>query len=384
MILDHIDEWGEKAVDYLDGRLDSAETAAVEQHLADCPACASRMSAQRKVVEFLRSSEEASPPDDLENRVLGQFPREAPVGESPARRKAGAPSLWRRFRPWIPVTACVLAVFAGMVAYGLVHESHSSGRQVTANLPKHGAVQTTALNTQMRSSTDDSKGSSSGANGRKQTGTTAPAINDKNSMVSAMKLATQPVFVSFQAPSANSATVSPTTTTASSPDSSGASLNQAGSADQTATTATTVQSVTTATLSTDEVQSLVSQLGDLTGLTQLSSDQSVGGPTFAFYVSKDQLGPLLDLLYRIKNSEDVDLTLRTEPDASYAANVGTIVRRKAELPVLEAEGIPQPAASQYRFTTSTLAPTDDGLSLSSAKTPDSDGSHVLVVVSIDN
>lgn len=384
MILGHIDEWGEKAVDYLDGRLDSAEKAAVEQHLAECPACANRMSAQQGIIEFLRLSAEASPPDELRDRVFSEFPTEALISESSSRRKADNTSLRRRFRPWIPVTATVLVLFAGVVAYGLVHDSPSSTDRVASNLQGNASAQSTVFESASeKASAGDSQSAGAGDNGKNKQTTATTAIKDKKGMVTAMKTATQPVFVSFQAPSDNGGAAVTTTTAASTNSSAVTSQLQTSAANQTATTVMTAESITTPSLSSDQVKTLVAELGDLTGLEELSSDESVGGPTFAFFVKKDQLEPLLDLLYSIKSS-NVDLALRTQPDTTWADKVGTILQRKAELPVLRAEDVPAPAVSKYSFTTSTLAPKNDAQALSKVKTPDSDGTHVLVIISIGN
>ena len=81
----HVDDWAEVAVDYLDGRLDPETRLAVESHLAGCPDCAARLRRQQSVVRFLQETALDDPPEDLEYRAIGEMVFPSPGGQPLAR-----------------------------------------------------------------------------------------------------------------------------------------------------------------------------------------------------------------------------------------------------------------------------------------------------------
>jgi len=60
--------------DYVDGTLDAATRAAVERHLAGCPACAELARDSAAAVRFLGRAAEVEPPAELVNRILFAAP----------------------------------------------------------------------------------------------------------------------------------------------------------------------------------------------------------------------------------------------------------------------------------------------------------------------
>jgi anti-sigma factor RsiW len=68
----HVDDWAEVAVDYLDGRLDEPTKLAVEDHLSGCPDCAARLRRQQYVVSFVQDTVLDEPPEDRSTGPLGR------------------------------------------------------------------------------------------------------------------------------------------------------------------------------------------------------------------------------------------------------------------------------------------------------------------------
>jgi anti-sigma factor RsiW len=105
---------------YLDGELDPAGRARVEEHLASCAACRATLEAFSKVRELLREPGPAAPPDELaQRRALREI----------LRSRAPEP-VWRR--PVVlpaPGFAALLAALA--VAFGtVVFDRLPSGRKL--------------------------------------------------------------------------------------------------------------------------------------------------------------------------------------------------------------------------------------------------------------
>lgn len=61
--------------DYLDGTLEDAERAAVEQHAASCAGCRELLSDASSAVSFLRRAEDVTPPPELITRIAFQVPK---------------------------------------------------------------------------------------------------------------------------------------------------------------------------------------------------------------------------------------------------------------------------------------------------------------------
>jgi hypothetical protein len=60
--------------DYVDGTLSAADKAAVERHLADCPACAELAQDSADAVGFIERAAEVTPPPELVTRILFDAP----------------------------------------------------------------------------------------------------------------------------------------------------------------------------------------------------------------------------------------------------------------------------------------------------------------------
>jgi anti-sigma factor RsiW len=56
--------------DYVDGTLEPGRKAAVERHLAQCPACAEMAGDSAAAVAFMERAAEVEPPPELVNRIL--------------------------------------------------------------------------------------------------------------------------------------------------------------------------------------------------------------------------------------------------------------------------------------------------------------------------
>jgi anti-sigma factor RsiW len=382
----HIDEWDDFAVDYLDGRLSPDDKAAVEQHLVGCPSCASRMAAQQSVITFLQRTPQDEAPESMEDAVLGEllFPTRPGAQQAFRGRVLQSPprSRWSRLRPWLPVTAAVAVVLMGVVAFGVLKPS-----------PNNFVATKEATTTRIAESQDTAAGSSApgatltttaafvsttAAGGSESTTTSgtnlsvasAPAaIRDRQEMIRALQSASGPAYVTFEAPAASESTTTAetgTTTTLVLVD---------GSAPVDSSSAATSETIPAA-----KVDDVISQIAAFTGLEQLSPDLSMGGPTFAAYVSRKQLTQFLDLLFSIKSSVTVDLALRMSPETDLAENADLITEHKAEVPVLSSHVVPQPAVIRYSFTTSTLVPAGGEATPPNMVTPDDEGTHVLIVI----
>ena len=60
--------------EYVDGTLDATRRAAVERHLADCPACAEMARDCAAAVRFVERAADVEPPAELVNRILFAAP----------------------------------------------------------------------------------------------------------------------------------------------------------------------------------------------------------------------------------------------------------------------------------------------------------------------
>jgi hypothetical protein len=81
--------------DYLDGTLPHPQGIALEEHLAECSACAQLAADVEGAAEFLEKVPAADPPAELLTRIVHQAPR------GPQRSNQG-PSWWRKlFSGWV-------------------------------------------------------------------------------------------------------------------------------------------------------------------------------------------------------------------------------------------------------------------------------------------
>jgi negative regulator of sigma E activity len=128
-----------------------------------------------------------------------------------------------------------------------------------------------------------------------------------------------------------------------------------------------------------QADAMVTQMVAFTEMEPLEDSLSLGGPTFAAYVSRDDVAQLVDLLRSMGADIGLTVSLSMEPPPAATEAVRRLLERKTELPVLSRQRVPQPAVSSYTFTTSTLAPAGGHPDGTVPATPDQAGTHVLVV-----
>ncbi|HET7600909.1 MAG TPA: anti-sigma factor [Gemmatimonadales bacterium] len=80
------DPWTDKLSEYLDGDLDAAERAALERHLAACPACRTTLADLRRVVERARTLPAPAPAADLWAGIARRIGERAPSATRPWHR----------------------------------------------------------------------------------------------------------------------------------------------------------------------------------------------------------------------------------------------------------------------------------------------------------
>ena len=64
-----------KLSDYLDGEIDAADCAHVDDHLADCPPCRDFLESLRRTVRLVQSDPDAVLPDEARRAVLESWRR---------------------------------------------------------------------------------------------------------------------------------------------------------------------------------------------------------------------------------------------------------------------------------------------------------------------
>ncbi|MBN1629062.1 MAG: zf-HC2 domain-containing protein [Thermoleophilia bacterium] len=437
MVSGHVDDWEELAVDYLDGVLDPSTTAAVDAHLRDCPACAARLHKQGALVAFLEDVDYEAPPSDLEDRVLGQllFPAAGARAETDAETLPIQPlkqqesrwsALWRRkIVPWVPATIGVVAVLALVVTYGLVRESADESTDL--------AINTTAAQTVPAGSAGSS--GSGGAPGGTQAVSAAEPTVGAPAQETAGDSAASRDTVTTTAAAATTMVLgagtaydpeSETTPTTASPATTASAMTETTAA-VTMAPGTTVVVQNKAAMVADLRAAgapvyivfnngvegdgegagnandgtarigagIATQLTALTGLEPLDRSLWIDGPTFAAYVPREQAQQFVDLLLSIGTSSQTSVSLATQPPHTNAASQGPatvdndalsrLMEKKAEFVELSASKTPRPAVTDWSFTTSTLPPVgDDGAEAQQPALPDEAGTHVLVVISVQD
>ncbi|MBN1632187.1 MAG: zf-HC2 domain-containing protein [Thermoleophilia bacterium] len=414
----HVDDWEEPAVDYLDGVLDPQSRAAVEAHLRDCPACTARLQTQERLVAFLEDIDYVEPPAQLEDRVLDAIVSPLP-SEPEAERAPGsvAPSRWetfwrRKIVPWVPATVGVVAVLAGIIAFGVARDgvqeatvtTAASAVALTASEKTPDAATTAAPmaappggegSAALGSATQESANAPSTTAGAAVTITEAPTettagtlvvedadttettavtvaaaagpddvdadtVQDAETMVAGLKAAAEPVCFALKPPGSSSESDGGTNA--------GDSYDRAGTA-------------------------MAQQLTAVTGLEPLDDSLWIDGPTFAAYVPRDQAKQLVELLVSIGASFQYGVMLTPHSQATYAGGQGSapdgvdafarLLEKKAEFVELSAYRTPAPAVTNWSYTTSTLVATGQAGQETPARLPDELGTHVLVVIYLD-
>jgi len=83
------DQWTDKLSDYLDGELDAAEQAELEEHLSSCAECSAVLERLRQVVDRAQSLEDEPPANDLWSGIaerIGGAPAVNDLAEHRQRR----------------------------------------------------------------------------------------------------------------------------------------------------------------------------------------------------------------------------------------------------------------------------------------------------------
>ena len=394
----HLDDWTEIAVDYLDGLLDKETRLAVEAHLSRCPECASRLGRQKYVVTVLQEAVLADPPEDLEYRSIGEliFPSpgsEPVVGPVEEKKVYRSPRWFRAFRPWIPATVAVCFLVAAVVGYGVarsnsqtdvasdslrVATSIPAGASTTAGAAALGEVSPTGAGQIMTTTaaavttTTALAGSSDSA---AKTFNTFAATEDPRAMVSALESAQAPTYVAFRAsaPSVDDGG-SATETTVAATDTTGAPAT-------TDTTAAGAGGPAVGTLTAEQAAALINEIKQFTGLDPVDRTLWIAGPTFAVYLPRQDAAELVDLIRSISSSFGLTVSLEGTPPSSAETANAELLQHKGSFPILEASRSLQPSTWNYDFTTSTLSGgSGDGSPPSAESLPDADGSHVVVII----
>lgn len=395
----HVDDWAEIAVDYLDGRLDDDTRVSVEAHLADCPECAARLHQQQYVVTVLQEAALVDPPEDLEYRSIGELVFPSPGAEplilAAEDKKAYRTPRWHRtVRAWIPATVAVCALLAAVVGYGIAR-SNSGGDVAsdTLRVPTTTAGATTTAAALGEASPVDSGQTVEAAAGAATTTTAAagavdttvmvansfPATEDPKAMVSALESAQAPIYVAFR-----TAAISDDTGATSTETTVGATTTTTAPTSTTAAPATTgttavapPSTVEQGTLDAEQVAALKDQIKEFTGLDPVDGTLWISGPTFAVYLPRQDAVELVDLIRSVGASLGLTVSLDPAPPSQAVSTCEKLMKKKDSFPILEASRTLQPAPWGYDFTTSTLG--DEG-SPSTKSLPDADGSHVVVVI----
>jgi anti-sigma factor RsiW len=400
----HVDDWAEVAVDYLDGQLDQDTRVAVESHLAGCPECAARLRKQQSVVRFLQETPLYDPPEDLEYRAIGEIVFPSPGGQSLLRpveveKPSRTPNWYRTFRAWIPATVAVVALLAAVVGYGIVRsgsgpETVADSSRAAGDLTTMAASATTAA-PEATMAAAGATTTTAGAMSAEATSTTAlvagpptteaapvtvAATQDRKTMIRALETAQAPAYVSFRAPvtappsddqSTSTSTAGGTDTTVS-----GTPTTGDGATETTAGAAT--DSITLPTVSQEQAASIVQQITGFTGLLPVDKSLWLDGPTFAAFLPREDAEELVDLVRSIGASLGLVVRMEGNPPATGKSPSEHLLEHKKSFAVLAAHRALQPATWGYDFTTSTLA-AESG-EPSGTPMPDEAGTHVIVVI----
>jgi anti-sigma factor RsiW len=397
----HVDDWAELAVDYLDGRLDHDARKAVEAHLAGCPACAARLRRQQYVVGFLQDTVLDDPPADLEYRCIGELvsppPGTQPVFYAPeSKRIYRTPRWYRAVRTWVPAAVAVVAVVVAIAVFADFRSG--SGPEVASDSAKAGTATTAAAaTTTTAGALGEAIATSAGAStttAAAATTTTGPAsastmvtfaalqpTSDPKAMVQALENAQAPTFVSFRAGASTNDTSGPTTTAAATTTTAGAGTETTITTAGGETAPTVTVSTAAAPVSAEKASDLLERIAQSTGLQPLDESLWLGGPTFAVYLPRDDASKLIELARYISSALGLLVSVEGEPPQAARDTCSRLLEQRATFPVLQAHPAAQPSSWDYHFTTSTLA-SGAGASNTGGTLPDEAGTHVLVVIVI--
>jgi anti-sigma factor RsiW len=395
----HLDDWTEIAVDYLDGQLDQDTRLAVEAHLSGCPACAARLRTQQYVVTVLQESVLADAPEDLEYRSIGELvfpspgtePLVRPIEEKKVYR---TPRWFRTFRAWIPATVAVCALVAAVVGYGVARSNSgvnvaSDSLRVATSIPAGAATTAGAaalgeaspvgaaqdITTTAAAATTTTALAGSVDSATKALNTFA-ATEDPGAMVRALENAQAPTYVAFRtaAPAIDNGGTGTETTVA-------ATDTTAAPATTDTTAAGSGGGITPGMLTAEQAAALINEIKQFTGLDPVERTLWIAGPTFAVYLPRQDAAELVDLIRSMSSAFGLTVGLEGAPPSGAETVCAELLQHKGSFPVLEASRSLQPSTWNYDFTTSTLGgDSGDGSPPSAESLPDADGSHVVVII----
>jgi hypothetical protein len=395
----HIDNWEDLVIDYLDDALDGATKAAVDAHLTSCASCAARLGVQRTVCAVLNQTALEEPPSDLEDRVLGEimFPSKAAATvRAAAAERSRRQDMWRkRFRPWIPATVALVALFAVAISIAVLRGGTAADLAATTT-----AAASVAMNETARAA-DDTGAEAMPTTAAPATTVTVAATGAGQTYPYATEETvpaggTQPPGVGSGAPTT---TAAPTTTMATFGAQEMTTTSKALMIQDKKQMITELKTASapvyfvfeaTATKTSDGTtreefaSDLANQITMLTGLQPVGGDLALGAATFAAYVPREDATALVELLESIGASLGLTVGLAWEPvgsgiDLSQHDYASALRAHAAQFPELDAQKKP-PSVSIYTFTTSTLVAYDDAETPSDWLAPDEAGTHVLVVI----
>jgi anti-sigma factor RsiW len=397
----HVDDWPEVAVDYLDGRLDHEARLAVERHLSACPDCTTRLQRQQYVVKFLQETPLEDPPEDLEYRAIGELVFPSPGGQPVGRpveveKKYRTPKWQRTLRTWLPASVAVVALLAAVIGYGIARSG--SGADMVANSDRAVAPTTTAGATGSSAAAEatlsgpavdsTAAGATTSMPVASQPPTTTVPVTvaltqDRRTMIREIEKAEAPAFVSFLAalPSPSNDDQSTSTTVGD--------VTETTAGDGTVTTAgpgtdTTAPPATPPTISAQQAANVVYQIAGFTGLRPLDRSLWLGGPTFAAFLPREDAEEFVDLVRSIGTSLGLVVALAGAPPLKSSDLSTALLEHKREFPVLAAHRALQPATWGYDFTTSTLtSPSEEQQPGTGEVLPDEAGTHVIIVICIE-
>ena len=395
----HVDDWAEIGVDYLDGQLDQDTRVAVESHLAGCPECAARLRKQQSVVRFLQETPLYDPPEDLEYRAIGEMVFPSPGGQPLAHpievaKASRTPGWYRTLRAWIPATIAVVALLAAVIGYGIARSG--SGADTAANSDRlAGGLTTIAASATTAAPEATMAGAGAAMTSAGATSTTAlaagppatdaapvtvAATQDRKTMIRTLESASAPAYVSFRAPvAAPGGQDKGTTTSAAAGTDTTAAGTQTTAGGATETTAgAPADTMTLPTVSQDQAVSIVEQITGFTGLLPLDESLWLDGPTFAAFLPREDAEELVDLVRSIGVSLGLVVRLEGGPPATAKSSSERLLEHKKFFPVLAAHRALQPATWGYDFTTATMVAGSG--EQSGTPMPDEAGTHVIVVI----
>ncbi len=398
----HVDDWAEAAVDYLDGQLDQETRAMVENHLSGCPDCAARLRKQQSVVRFLQETPLDDPPEDLQYRAIGEMIFPSPGGQPLARpaqvaKPSRTPKWYGTLRAWLPAGVAVVALLVAVSVYGVIR-SGSSPEMATNTDRAVGDITTMAASATTAAPEATMAGAAATVTSAGATSTTAlaagppasetapvtvAATQDRKTMIRALEKAQTPAYVSFRAPLAAPTGDDQSTTTiaAGGTDTTADAGTEttAGGATQTVTD-TVAGAPTLPTVSAEQAANVVYQITGFTGLLPLDESLWLGGPTYAVFLPREDAEELVDLVRSIGASLGLVVRVEGGPPGTENSSSERLLAHKKSFPVLAAQRALQPAVWGYDFTTSTLASESGEKTGTPSVMPDEAGTHVVVVI----